>query len=57
MLVLAGIRYGSLQSNVNDLNALPGVTASIGDGFWIGLIGASLVAIGGAVIQFADRAA
>jgi hypothetical protein len=55
MLLLAGIRYASLQSNVSDLQALPGVTASIGTGFWIGLIGASLVAIGGAMIQFGDR--
>ena len=56
MLVLAGIRYGSLQSDVESLNALPGVTATIGDGFWIGVIGASLVAIGGAMIQMAERA-
>ena len=56
MLVLAGIRYGSLQSDVENLNALPGVTAVIGDGFWIGVIGASLVAIGGAMIQMAERA-
>jgi hypothetical protein len=56
MLLLAGIRFASLQSNVDDLQALTGVTASIGSGFWIGLIGASLVAIGGGLIRVADRA-
>ena len=56
MLVLAGLRYSSLQSDVGTLNALPEVTATIGIGFWIGVIGASLVAIGGAMIQLAERA-
>jgi hypothetical protein len=56
MVLLAGIRYSSLNSNVGDLNALPGVTATIGIGFWIGVIGAALVTIGGAMIQSADRA-
>ncbi len=56
MLVLGGIRYASLQSDVEELNALPGVTAAIGSGFWIGLVGAALVAVGGAVIQAAERA-
>ena len=56
MLVLAGIRYSSLNSDLGNLNALPGVSATIGNGFWIGVIGASLVAIGGAMIQMAERA-
>jgi hypothetical protein len=56
MLVLAAIRYSSLQSNVGDLQALPGVTATIGNGFWIGVIGSSIVLLGGSMIQSADRA-
>ena len=55
MLVLAAIRFSSLQSDVNDLNALPGVSAAIGIGFWISVLGASLVTIGGALIQTAER--
>jgi hypothetical protein len=56
LLVLAGIRYTSLRSDVESLQAIPGVTASIGSGFWIGVIGAAIVALGGALIHLGDRA-
>ena len=55
MLVLAGIRYASLSSDVDDLRAVSGVTASIGSGFWIGVIGAVMVTIGAALIQSEHR--
>ncbi|MEO7097266.1 MAG: hypothetical protein ABI175_28655 [Polyangiales bacterium] len=56
MLVLAGFRYASLSSDVADLQELPGITASIGNGFWIGAIGAAMVTVGGALIQSDGRA-
>jgi hypothetical protein len=54
LLLLAGLRYGSLRSDVDSLRAIPGITASIGSGFWIGVIGALMVTLGGALIQFRD---
>jgi hypothetical protein len=56
LLLLAGLRYASLRSDVDALQAIPGITASIGIGFWIGVIGALIVTLGGALIQFGDGA-
>jgi hypothetical protein len=54
LLLLAGLRYGSLRSDVDALRGIPGITASIGSGFWIGLVGALIVTLGGALIQFQE---
>jgi hypothetical protein len=55
LLALSGVRYATLQTSIRNLQALPGVTATIGNGFWIGVIGSSMVVLGGAMIQSADR--
>jgi hypothetical protein len=54
LLLLAGLRYGSLRSDVDALRGIPGITASIGSGFWFGLVGALIVTLGGALIQFQE---
>ncbi len=55
LLVLAGLRYASLTSDIDALNA-QGFTASIANGFWISVIGSAIVLLGGALIQQGERA-
>ena len=56
LLVVVGLRYASLRSELDRLEGLPGVTASIGSGFWLSAFGAVVVLLGGALVQFGDRA-
>jgi uncharacterized membrane protein YraQ (UPF0718 family) len=55
MVVLAAIRYSTLRSDIDSLQAFPGVTASIGIGYWLGVLGAIIVLGGGAMIRFDER--
>ncbi len=56
LLVVVGLRYASLRSEMDRLEGLPGVTASIGSGFWLSAFGTVVVLLGGALVQFGDRA-
>lgn len=55
MAVLLAIRWTDLQNGLDTAAGIPGVTASIGSGFWLNVMGAVLVLCGGALIQFGDR--
>ena len=56
LLVVVGLRYASLRSELDRLEHLPDVTASIGSGFWLSALGTVVVLLGGALVQFGDRA-
>jgi hypothetical protein len=55
MAVLLALRWSDLQDGLDTAAGIPGMTASIGSGFWLNLTGAVLVLCGGALIQFGDR--
>jgi hypothetical protein len=54
LMVLAGLRYTSLTSDVNALHE-QGFTASLANGFWLSVIGSAVVLLGGAMIQLDGR--
>ena len=45
--VLVAMRWSDLQKGLDDLRTLPGVTASVGIGFWAVIAGTVLVLLGG----------
>jgi hypothetical protein len=47
LAVLVALRWNDLQKSLEDLRSLPGVTASIGIGFWAVIAGTVLVLLGG----------
>lgn len=47
LAVLIALRWNELQKALEDLRTLPGVTASLGIGFWAVIAGTILVLIGG----------
>ena len=47
LAVLVAMRGSDLQKALNDLRAVPGVTASLGIGFWAVITGTVLVLLGG----------
>ena len=47
LAVLVALRWNDLQKTLEDLRSLPGVTASIGIGFWAVIAGTVLVLLGG----------
>src|SRR6186997_1646305 len=55
MAVLLAFRWSDLQDGLDQAAGIPGVTASIGSGFWLNVMGTVLVLGGGALIQFGDR--
>jgi hypothetical protein len=55
MLVPLGFHWNDLNDAVQILNTYPDVTASIGIGFWVELVGVLAVLGGGAILQFGDR--
>jgi hypothetical protein len=55
MIVALAIRWSDLHRTVDLVDALPGVTASIGIGFWLDAVGVVAVLLGGAILQFGDR--
>jgi hypothetical protein len=55
MLVPLGFHWNDLNNVVQILNTYPGVTASIGIGFWVEVVGVVAVLGGGAILQFGDR--
>ena len=55
MVVALAIRWSDLHRTVDVVDALPGVSASIGIGFWLDVVGVVAVLLGGAILQFADR--
>ncbi|MBA3691187.1 MAG: hypothetical protein H0W82_07220 [Actinobacteria bacterium] len=57
MVVSLAIRWSDLQNGLASARDIPGVSASIGTGFWLSVIGTLSVLAGGALLQFGDRAA
>ena len=55
MVVALAIRWSDLHRTVDVVDALPGVSASIGIGFWLDVVGVVAVLLGGAILQFGDR--
>jgi len=55
MTVLLVLRWTDLQDGLNAAAEIPGMTAAIGSGFWLNVVGTVLVLGGGALIQFGDR--
>jgi hypothetical protein len=55
MAVLLALRWSDLQDGLDTAAGIPGMTASIGSGFWLNVMGTVLVLCGGALIQFGDR--
>lgn len=47
LAVLVALRWNDLQKTLEDLRSLPGVTASLGIGFWAVIAGTVLVLLGG----------
>jgi uncharacterized membrane protein YidH (DUF202 family) len=47
LAVLVALRWNDLQKALEDLRSLPGVTASLGIGFWAVIAGTVLVLLGG----------
>jgi hypothetical protein len=47
LAVLVALRWNELQKSLEDLRSLPGVTASLGIGFWAVIAGTVLVLLGG----------
>jgi uncharacterized membrane protein YidH (DUF202 family) len=47
LAVLVALRWNDLHKSLEDLRSLPGVTASIGIGFWAVIAGTVLVLLGG----------
>ena len=47
LAVLVAMRWSDLQKGLDDLRTLPGVTASVGIGFWAVIAGTVLVLLGG----------
>ena len=47
LAVLVALRWNDLQKALEDLRTLPGVTASLGIGFWVVIAGTVLVLLGG----------
>ena len=47
LAVLVALRWNDLQKTLEDLRSLPGVTASLGIGFWGVIVGTVLVLVGG----------
>jgi hypothetical protein len=47
LAVLVALRWNDLQKALDDLRSLPGVTASLGIGFWAVIAGTVLVLLGG----------
>jgi hypothetical protein len=56
LVVVVGLRYVALRSEMERLENLPGVTVSIGTGFWLSVLGSALVLLGGALIRSGDGA-
>ncbi len=57
MSLLVYRRWSDLNNALDGARTLPGIEASIGIGFWLTVVGASLVLAGGAVMQFERRRA
>ncbi|MEP6476081.1 MAG: hypothetical protein ABJC60_02300 [Actinomycetota bacterium] len=55
MMVVLALRWSDLQNGLKVADGIPGVTASIGIGYWLSVLGAALVLCGGALLQFGDR--
>jgi hypothetical protein len=47
LAVLVAFRWSDLQKALDDVRSLPGVTASLGIGFWVVIAGTALVLLGG----------
>jgi uncharacterized membrane protein YidH (DUF202 family) len=47
LAVLVALRWSDLQKALDDLRSIPGVTASLGIGFWAVIAGTLLVLLGG----------
>ena len=47
LAVLVAMRWSDIQKALNDLRSVPGVTASLGIGFWAVIAGTVLVLLGG----------
>jgi hypothetical protein len=47
LAVLVALRWNDLQKTLEDLRSLPGITASLGIGFWAVIAGTVLVLLGG----------
>ena len=47
LAVLVALRWNELQKALEDFRSLPGVTASVGIGFWAVIAGTVLVLLGG----------
>jgi hypothetical protein len=54
MIIPLVIRWNDLHSAVDQLQGAPGVTASIGIGFWIDVAGVAAVLAGGAIMQLGN---
>ena len=55
MAVLLVFRWSDLQRALDLASQTPGITAAVGPGFWLSVVGTILVLCGGALIQFGDR--
>ena len=56
MAGVLALRWNELQNGLDEAAGIPGVSASIGSGFWLSVTGVVLVLCGGALIRFGDRA-
>jgi hypothetical protein len=56
LLVLLGFRWSDISNGLDRANAIPGVTASVGTGFWLAVAGAIAVLCGGLLLQFGGAA-
>jgi hypothetical protein len=52
LLVLLGFRWSDISNGLDRAEAIPGVTASVGSGFWLALAGTVAVLCGGLLLQF-----
>jgi hypothetical protein len=55
MLVFLAFRWNDISKLRDYYDSLPGVTATIGAGFWLSAAGSVLVLCGGLVLQFGSR--